>query len=176
MIYRILLFFSIFLMSACRSSMNVEYVYIPVKDSTYVKEIVVEKTVVVKDTFRYEIPKQKDSNVSSEHSFLENDFSYSSAFIDSLGLLHHDLETKDEFIDIPYDKERVERDSNIVVYKEKPVPYEKPYPVEVEKKLTWWEKVSVKYFNWVLGIAIMLSIFICRKKIVWIIKKLFNRQ
>lgn len=45
---------------------------------------------------------------------------------------------------------------------------EKEVPVPVERELTWWERVKIKYAEWVIGL-IIASVFALRK---WLERKI----
>ena len=83
-------------------------------------------------------------------SFLENDFSESTASV-SGGILTHSLNTKPRKMqveaDVPYER----KDSTIYIYQD--VVKIK----EVEKPLTWWQETQIKGF-WLMLIAIALFI------------------
>ena len=135
------------LLCACAPTKKV----VPAVDRVDSIVIVKEKVVYVHDTIPYEIPSQSASNVTPVgYSFLENDFAWSTADVDSCGVLTHVLETKDRKIYIPIVRDSVVRDS--IVYREKVMNV--PYPVE--RKLTWWERLRLDIFP-VLIIVIIVE-------------------
>jgi len=78
------LFLGIILLFACK----------PIHDIQYIKEthdsIV---NVIVKDTFTKYLP-QNQSVITNQKSYLSTDLAFSTAFIDSIGMLHHSIENK----------------------------------------------------------------------------------
>ena len=47
---------------------------------------------------------------------------------------------------------------------------EKEVPVPVERELTWWERVKIKYAEWVIGLIIAIAIAIALRK--WLARKI----
>jgi hypothetical protein len=46
-------------------------------------------------------------------------------------------------------------------------------PVPVERKLTWWESVKLKYAEWMIGVIFVLVIIYAVRK--WVLK-LFRKE
>ena len=61
-----------------------------IKTVTVVKDSLVVRT----DTLTIEVPVESHTNVTKQHSFLETSVATSTADVDSLGLLHHELTNK----------------------------------------------------------------------------------
>ena len=110
-------------------------------------------TVFVPDTIPIYIPAQSCSHVTIDSlSNLENDFSTSTARINSDGTLYHDLKTKPQKHNVAIEKPVERRDS--IVYVDKIVEDTK---IEyVEKKLTKWQKLCMS-----LGTGVMIAPFLC---------------
>ena len=117
-------------------------VYIPVERTTAVTEILKDTVVEIQ-------LKQVRDTVTTETfgrdttSYLENGHSYSYASIAG-GVLGHSLGTLPEakLLDTLKVKTVIIRDS---------IPY--PVQVEVEKKLTFWQKVKIEYGGFAMGVA-----------------------
>ena len=148
------MFFMFLLLASCGSKK------IPVVvERTDSVVIVKQKVVHVHDTIPFEIPSQTASNTTPEgHSFLENDFCWSTADVDSLGVLNHVLETKDRSIDIPIVKDSVIKDSVVYIDRDKPVPY------PVERKLTWREKVCINMMPVIIIVFVVENVWLWLRK------------
>lgn len=121
-----------------------------------------EKTVFVPDTVFIEIPAQTAERTTPDSlSHLENDFAESTAQINQDGSLFHDLKTKPQAKPVPTQKEIQYRDS--IVYKDRIVKVRvtETKTVEVEKKLSWFQKAQI-YGFWAL---LLLFAIIYRKRI-----------
>ncbi len=124
-------------------------------------------TVFVRDTVTVEIPAQTAERTTRDSvSHLENDFAVSDARINPDGSLFHNLETKPQNIDVPFDKpvEKTETTGERIREIEKPVPT--PVPVEVERKLTWWESTCIKFAPYAFGLLIIAIGFIFRNPMI----------
>lgn len=102
------------------------------------------------DTVPVYIPVEKQTSVGEDSSHLETDFATSDAFVDSLGRLHHSLENKAREIDIPVSGGALVSDTNHYESHAKidTLRVPQPYPVEVEKPLTGWQKFQIRGFWW----------------------------
>jgi len=121
-----------------------------------------ERTVLVPDTVFIEIPAQTAERTTPDSlSHLENDFAESNARINQDGTLFHDLKTKPQEKAVPTQKEIQYRDS--IVYKDRIVKLRvtETKTVEVEKKLSWFQKTQI-YGFWAL---LLLLAIIYRKKL-----------
>lgn len=93
---------------------------------------------------------RKEVTTQDTTSFLENDFSESTASV-SGGVLTHSLNTKPREIQVEVDVPHERRDSTIYVYQD--IVKIK----EVEKPLSWWQQTQINGF-WLMLIAITLFI------------------
>ena len=131
--------------------------YVPVKETEY---ITVRDTTVLRDTtIKYEIEKQvvRDYTGLLDTLRLETDFAKSTAFVDTTAnLLKGTIENKPEkTIKIQWKEKTVYKDSIRTV--------EKPYPVEVEKRVKYvpW---YAKFLSWVGALSLIAAIlYILRK-------------
>ena len=117
-------------------------------DNTKVEVKVVEK--IVKDTAWFELPVivEKVATLDTA-SVLENKYAKSEAVV-SGGVLHHSLQTKPVREPVSVESKETVRDS--IVYRDRI----QTKTVEVEKKLTLWQKAKMK----VGGICFILIILI----------------
>ena len=118
----------------------------PVADNSRVEVRYVTETV--HDTAFVELPVVIEHNVTLDTaSHLENAYARSDAVV-SAGVLRHSLQTKPVKLTVAVEKKIIYRDSirtqEIVV----------PETVEVEKPLTFWQKVKLK----IGGIAIVMTL------------------
>lgn len=121
-----------------------------------------EKTVFVPDTVFIEIPAQTAERTTPDSlSHLENDYAESTARINQDGSLYHDLKTKPQTKPVPTSKEIQERDSVRTVYRGRIVKQTITETVEVEKKLSWFQKTQIAGF-WTFLVFLMI---VYRKKI-----------
>ncbi len=121
-----------------------------------------ERTVLVPDTVYIEIPAQTAERTTPDSvSHLENDFAESDARINQDGSLYHNLKTKPQTKPVPTDKEIQYRDS--IVYRDRILKVKDKVveTVEVEKKLSWFQKTEIGGF-WAL---LLLLAIIYRKKL-----------
>ena len=116
------------------------------------------KEVFVRDTVYLEIPAQQAERTTPDSvSFFETDYAASTARINSDGTLFHDLKNKAQKKSVECLTPAIYRDSLVYVDRQVNV------PVSVERKLTFWEKTSIKYFT---GLSL-----ICVLSLIWIFKK-----
>ncbi len=112
---------------------------------------------VVHDTVSFEVPVIIEKNVTRDTvSHLENDWAQSDAELKD-GFLWHTLETKGQTVYIPvttivHDTLMVEKEA-VETIKE----------VEVEKPLSWWQRLKIGAFPWLLGGFIALLLWATRK-------------
>lgn len=124
-------------------------------------------TIYVPDTVFIEIPAQTAERTTADStSHLENDYATSDAKINTDGTLYHSLNTKPQTKPVPTDKKIERRDS--IVYQAKYI--DREVTVEVERKLSWWEKIQI-YGFWTV---IVIMVITYRKRILSLIKGLFN--
>lgn len=125
------------------------------------------REVKIHDTIPFYIPVERHSSVGEDSSHLETDFAISDAFTDSTGKLHHTLENKDRKIDIPVSGSALVSDTNHYESHAKVdslfIP--QPYPVEVEKPLTGWQKFQICGFWW-LAVG-LIGFILWRTRKMW---------
>lgn len=120
-----------------------------VTDSTRVEVRIVEK--IVKDTAWVELPVIKEKVVTLDTaSVLENKYAKSEASV-SGGVLTHSLSTKPVREPVAVEYKEVVRDS--IVYRDRI----ETQTVEVERKLTWWQKTKMN-LGYVTLIELLLAI------------------
>lgn len=120
------------------------------QDSTHVE--VVEK--IVRDTAYIELPVLVEKVATLDtSSTLENPYAKSEAVV-SAGILHHSLETKSVQHPVPVESKIVYRDS--IVFRDRIV--EKP--VEVERKLTLWQRFKLAFGGYACLMAILMTIML----------------
>lgn len=125
----------------------------------YVKESVHDTTFV-------EIPAQTAERTTPDStSHLENDFAVSDAKINPDGTLFHDLKTKPQKKPVPVDKEIERRDS--VAYVDRFV----EVPVPVERQLTYWERTSIRWFPYLVGVVLVLLCLVFKKPLLALIRR-----
>lgn len=120
---------------------------------------------LVHDTVDFKVPVEVEKIVTRDtSSHLENSLASSDASV-SGGLLTHTLATKPQTIQVPVTTTVVD-----TVYVEKQKEQEIPPPqiIEVEKKLTWWQRFRIGAFFWILGLALIGW----RREILWILRKI----
>lgn len=59
---------------------------------------------------------------------------------------------------------------------EVPVPYPVERRVEVERNPTWGEKIRLRGFPWMLGLAVVLGVWTFRSPLKRILKRIFNKN
>lgn len=112
------------------------------------------ETVYVTDTAYIEIPAQTAERTTEDStSHLENDFALSDARINPDGTLFHSLETKPQSKPVEFQKPIITNDSIEVRYKTR------TRTVEVERKLTKWEKFKMDTGLAFISATIALIIF-----------------
>lgn len=122
--------------------------------------------IFLTDTVFLEIPRQTASVITPDTtSTLENDFAISKASIDTLGRMHHSLQTKPQKKPVPVSKEVERKDS--IVYIDKKI----EVPVPIERELSWWERTSIRYFPYSLALIILSLLFIFRKPLLTLIRR-----
>lgn len=105
---------------------------------------------IIHDTAKFEIPVIVEKNVTRDtSSHLENKYAKSDASV-SDGFLSHSLESIPQIIKVPY-----EVPVHDTLYFEKSSQSEIK-EVEVEKPLSWWERLKIGVFPWLL-LALLLT-------------------
>lgn len=132
--------------------------YMPVTRQVHdsVRIVVRNEIIYVKDTAYIEIPAQKAERITKDTiSNLENDYAVSCAWVTSDGMLHHTLETKPQTKPYVFDKPIIRNDST---YKESShSDNTQTVTVEVERKLTWWQRTQI-YGFWVLMALVSIGL------------------
>ncbi|MCM1167757.1 MAG: hypothetical protein NC401_17355 [Ruminococcus sp.] len=168
----------IFIATACRTTRPTtapQIVTITDRDSVRVETRTI--TEFVHDTVTVEIPAQTAERTTADSlSFLENDFAVTTARINADGTLFHTLMTKPGKIDIGFDKpiQTTTTTAERIREIEKPVPVE--VPVEVERKLTWWQSVCIKSAPWLFAMVIIAIGFIFRTPIFNFARRFINSK
>lgn len=115
---------------------------------------------LVHDTVAVEVPKVVEKIVTRDTaSHLENEWAMSDAVLKD-GFLEHSLETKGRTIYIP-----VEVPVHDTTYIEKGA-VETIIEKEVEKPLTWWQRLRIKAFWWLFGGVLLLLLWTFRKPLL----------
>ena len=150
-----------FALTACGTAQKV------IQQETQSKSVETKyERIYIRDTVMLEIPHQISSVVTLDTiSTLENDYAISKASVDTLGRLHHLLETKQQEKPIPVDKEIQRKDS--IVYVDKKV----EVPVMVEKDLTAWQEFRLKWFNELVAVLLALLIWTFRTPLKNLIRR-----
>lgn len=136
-------------------------------DSVRIIETKYER-VVVRDTAFIEIPMQSASAVVMDSvSTLENDYAVSVARLTANGSLFHELKTKAGTMLVPVDKTVERKDSITYIYKDREV----QVPTPVETPLTWWQRTSIKFFPYMMALAMLACVWACRKPLLALIRR-----
>lgn len=125
-------------------------VYVPVERTTTVTETLVDTVVELR------LKEVHDTVTVQAHgedtlSYLSNGIGYSFASIEG-GVLGHSLGT------LPGAKVKDSIKVRHIVIRDS-IPY--PVTVEVEKKLTWWERMKMEYGGFAMGVAAALAFIFC---------------
>lgn len=156
------------LLGSCKSQKNLIHEK-EHKDSVRVD--VRYQTIIVPDTVYFEIPPQiSESTTAESTSHLENDYATSDARINPDGTLFHKLATKPQKKPVEVDKKIEQRDS--IIYVEKLNTETGQQIVEVERKLSWWEKTRI--YGFYLLAAMLVVIY--RKSIWSLLRKFILRM
>ena len=148
---RFLLITLAFLATACgatRSLQNSESSRVEVRTETVIKH----------DTAYVELPViiEKVATLDTT-STLENTYAKSEATV-TAGILHHSLETKPVSVPVQIETKEVVRDS--IIFRDRI----QTQTVEVERKLTWWQKTKMN-----LGIVTLCEILLAVAYIIYLI-------
>ncbi len=134
------------------------------RDSLHVQ--IRHRTIWGPDTIRFHLPAERIKQiVRTDSSHLETTTAVSDARINPDGSLSHSLENKKDDLKIPTKRPIEYRDS--IVYRDREVEVENV--IEVERKLTWWQKTQIRGF-WA---AIIFLVIIYRRKIFETFVRLF---
>lgn len=129
------------------------------------------QTIIVPDTVYVEIPPHiAESTTADSTSHLENGYSTSDARINPDGTLFHKLATKPQKKPVEVYKKIEHRDS--IVYVEKSNTETGQQIVEVERKLSWWEKTRIYGFYLLASMLVVIY----RKPIWSLLRKFILRM
>lgn len=164
--------------TACRTTQQStmpETVTLNNRDSVRVET----RTIIeyVRDTVTVEIPAQTAERTTADSlSFLENDFAMTTARINPDGTLFHSLFSKPGNLSIPFDKpiQKTETNAETIREIEKPVPVN--VPIEVERKLTWWQSTCITFAPWLLAALIAACAFIFRTPLLNLARRFINSK
>lgn len=158
---------------SCRTQKPVQAPLPPVvlnsADSVTVEKIL--ETVFEAIEVAVDLPRQSETNVThNDSSHVETDLAFSDAWFED-GVLHHLIENKPGQLKgnafVPHTTERSNREA--VKIKEVPVP--EPYPVEVERELTRWERAKMEVGGVAMGVVVAMVIAVG----VWGVRRIVNR-
>lgn len=153
------------LLVSCSTTKKATQVLTPVATETASTKVV-EKQIFIRDTVFVEIPAQQAERTTQDSvSFLETDYAASTARINLDGTLYHDLKNKAQRKPVQHDTPVLTKDSIVYVNKETPVPY------PVDRELTIYEALSIKYFKWLLPLFALALMWIFRKPVMALIRR-----
>lgn len=166
-VYLLLALLGVWLLCGCSRKVYAPADAVTLHDTVRMERV--ERVVTRVDTVEVAVAVPVQSAVAwsvRDSSHLETDVAWSDAWLNADGTLGHRLENKDVELGarafVPTTEKQTQTDS--VTVREKPV----PYPVEVERKLTWWEQLRIDSFWWLLGtLAVTVG---------WIFKGIINRN
>lgn len=126
--------------------------------------------IIIRDTVMVTLPSQSAERTTPDStSHLETDFAISDARVNPDGSLTHTLHNKPQEIPVPV--ESVKEVQEKIIYQNREVAVPQPYPVEVERELTAWQKFRLKGF-WVLLSVILIAVgWKWRKPIITFIRR-----
>lgn len=111
---------------------------------------------IMRDTVEYELPVIIEKHIVDDTlSVIENDYAKTTAVVHD-GLLSHNLQTKPKILRIPVE---VQVRDTVIVEKKAEI-----REVEVEKKLTWWQKIWMKLGKIFIGFILVFVIYVFIKK------------
>lgn len=151
-------------LSACRTQKVTEYV--PTEKIR--TEVKIERFTET-DTIFVPIPLQTAERTTADStSFLENDYAKSHAAILPDGSLFHDLLTKPQNVPTPVDKQVERRDSTAYIDRTIKV------PVEVERKLTFWERCKLSTWSYILSALVLALLALFRKPLGRVVRRVLR--
>ena len=164
-----LLLFTAALLTGCKTAKQPQppLPVVPIETTTTTRTIHTESI----DTVFIEIPAQSAERTTQEKtSHLETDYAESDARINEDGTLSHTLKNKPTKHPAPV------KNSTDTIYVdkviEKPVPTE--VPKEVERELTWWEKIRLDTWGWLVTALVLCVGWICRKPLLTLARRLLT--
>lgn len=149
-----------FLSSGCSPRIVEKVVY---RDTTIVKEIIKDSLIQVP------IPLEHNQAIVNidDTSRLETSIASSIAYITPKGL-HHELANKHDAT-LPAIVPITTHITNTIKSTETAQIITKR--VEVEKPLSWWQRLKIKAFPWLLGLSAILGLWTFRKPLLGLIKR-----
>ena len=119
----------------------------------------------VPDTIYIEVPaEEKERTTKDSTSHLETSYAESNARINKDGTLYHDLSNKSG-------KRPVEVKTKVVtVTKTLAINNKKEKTITIEKKLSLWKKMAIKFFPWLLTTVVGLLGYTFRKPLLKLIR------
>ena len=166
------LLFSLMLIVAtgCGCYKHVPVVQTIIRDSVAVH--VKDTTIFHIDTVKVQIPDERRSAIiaSSDSSHLETSVATSDAYIDSLGRLHHSLDNKagsalEKEIQVP---ETFHSQETETIHEQEET---ETITIEVEKELTWWQKLWMTSGKILWGLGAGALLFIIGKFVLRLVAK-----
>ena len=123
-------------------------------------------------TVYVEIPAESAKQIVRDStSFLETNFAFSNAWINSDGSLGHSLFNKPQSIPIDVTVIGKDTQTNNTSEKIREVPVDRPVPVYIERDFTKWESFRLGAFWYLVGIALASAIWISRKPLINLLRK-----
>lgn len=154
------------MLGGCQSSrQQPRLLYVPVESRVETRVVHTESI----DTVFVPLPRQSAERTTADStSRLETDVAESGAAINPDGTLSHWLRNKDAALPVPVKSaaDTVYVDRAV----EKPVPVE--IPVEVERKLTWWQKTRLNTWGWIATALTLCAGWIARKPLLTLARRL----
>lgn len=160
------------LFAACHTSRKVEApIVLNNTDSVQIRTIV--KTDYVPVKIEVPVPQQSVSDiVVADTSHIETDVAESNAWIRPDGSLFHNLINKDVKLtgETYVPQTSMEKHNEAIRTKEIPVP--RPYEVYIEKQLSTAEQFKLSAFWYLVGFALVTSVYILRKPFLILMRKI----
>ena len=155
-----LLLLSLYLMTSIPSCCPCKH--LPIQPGPSVKD---STTVNIKDSvaihwipvdFPIPVEVMREIVPAEDSSHLETSVAESTAYIDSLGRLHHDLRNKPGSLttQVPMEEHYHSSDTTHEHGEIQPV------IIEVDKPLSWWQSFEIGAFPWLVGAIVALSLLL----------------
>lgn len=152
--------FSLILLLSCSTNKQVQNTTNSesnqISDVTTIREIIYQTDTVV-----VEIPAQTAERTTRDTtSTLENDFAISIARLLPDGFLFHSLNTKPRKLAVPFQKP-IERTKQVATTSKELIKTQTlKIPVEVERKVSWWENFKLSSFWYLAAYGLAMSIWL----------------
>lgn len=163
------------MMSACHTSKKaISSTPVIVSNTDSVRTEYIETVRI--DTVKVEVPVPAESVsqvVRDSVSHVETSLAESDAWINEDGSLGHRMKNKLQNLkaEVPVPMKETKTNNTASSVKEIPVPY--PEPVYIERNPTLWESIRLEAFRYLVVMAVLALVWIFRKPIVSIIRKLY---